>query len=110
MRQTAEELAEKLNGKAAGSGWMARCPAHEDRKASLSIAAGDDGRVLLHCHAGCQTADVVAAMGLRLADLMPERANPNGDARPQIVATYDYVDADGRLLYQVRRMRRPSAS
>ena len=36
-----------------GGGWQARCPAHEDRQASLSVSTGDDGRVLLHCHAGC---------------------------------------------------------
>jgi hypothetical protein len=52
-----------------GRGWTAKCPAHEDRTASLSITAGDDGRVLLHCFAGCCTADVVAAAGLQIADL-----------------------------------------
>ena len=35
------------------SGWMARCPGHEDRHPSLSIREGDDGRILIHCHAGC---------------------------------------------------------
>jgi hypothetical protein len=43
-----------------GNGLSARCPAHEDRRVSLSIAVGDDGRVLLHCHAGC-TAEAMAA-------------------------------------------------
>jgi hypothetical protein len=56
-----------------GNGWTARCPAHDDRTASLSIADGDDGRVLVHCFAGCAVADIVAAVGLTLADLFPER-------------------------------------
>lgn len=56
-----------------GRGWTARCPAHEDKTASLSITAGDDGRVLLHCFAGCAAADVVAAAGLTVADLFVRR-------------------------------------
>jgi len=57
--------------KRAGRGYAARCPAHEDRSASLSIAAGDDGRVLLHCFAGCSTDTVLAALGLQPRDLFP---------------------------------------
>ncbi len=48
--------------------WLARCPAHEDRRPSLSIREGDDGRVLIYDFAGCGAADVVAALGLDLAD------------------------------------------
>ena len=54
-------------------GYTARCPAHEDRTASLSITSGDDGRVLLHCFAGCSAADVVSATGLQIADLFVRR-------------------------------------
>ena len=49
--------------------WEAECPAHDDQRASLSIAEGDDGRVLLHCHAGCTTKAVCDALGLQLSDL-----------------------------------------
>lgn len=56
-----------------GRGWIAKCPAHEDRTASLSIAVGDDGRVLLHCFAGCSAADVVSAVGLEISDLFVRR-------------------------------------
>jgi hypothetical protein len=52
-----------------GGGWEARCPAHEDRSPSLSVRVGDDGRVLVYCHAGCRTEDVVAAIGLSRRDL-----------------------------------------
>ncbi|MCY1206635.1 hypothetical protein D9M72_182090 [compost metagenome] len=52
-------------------GFTARCPAHDDRNPSLSIKEGDDGRVLLHCFAGCTPQEVVADLGLTLADLFP---------------------------------------
>jgi hypothetical protein len=65
-----ERLLSRLDG-VRGSGqyrWMAKCPAHEDRTASLSIRDAD-GRVLICCHAGCSAGDVVTATGLSLSDL-----------------------------------------
>ena len=53
--------------------WMACCPAHQDKTASLSIKDLPDGRVLLHCFAGCDPDSVLAAIGLTFADIMPER-------------------------------------
>ena len=44
------------------SGWLARCPAHADRGPSLSLANAPDGRLLLHCFAGCTFAEVRAAL------------------------------------------------
>ena len=55
-----------------GKGWSARCPAHEDRRPSLSVSEGDDGRALVHCHAGCTVDAICDAVGLRVADLMPD--------------------------------------
>ena len=48
--------------------WLARCPAHPDRSPSLSVAE-KDGRVLVHCFAGCAVDDVLEAVGLSLGDL-----------------------------------------
>jgi hypothetical protein len=45
-----------------GAGWVARCPAHEEREPSLSIGIGREGTVLLHCFAGCSFPDIVAAL------------------------------------------------
>lgn len=56
-----------------GQGWRADCPNGHKSRGTLSVAQGDDGRVLLHCFAGCGTADVLGALGLALADVMPER-------------------------------------
>ena len=53
------------------SGKNYQCPAHDDATASLSLTEAD-GKALLHCHAGCQNDDVVAALGLTLADLFDE--------------------------------------
>lgn len=52
-----------------GAGYVARCPAHEDKAPSLSVRAGDDGRALLYCHAGCDYEAIVAAVGLQPSDL-----------------------------------------
>lgn len=52
--------------------WIACCPAHKDRTPSLTVRALDDGRILVHCFAGCGAADVMAAIGLETADLFPK--------------------------------------
>lgn len=108
-------LANLSDHKKTATDWMARCPAHEDRRASSSVAEGDDGRVLVKCHAGCTVEEVCAAVGLRLADLMPApTAIPsNGKstrkegvlgAKPRIRSTYDYRDESGNVVFQVVRL------
>ncbi len=57
--------------------YMACCPAHDDSDPSLAINEANDGRILLHCFAGCPAGDVVAAIGLSLSDLFPEGAIDN---------------------------------
>jgi hypothetical protein len=54
-----------------GAGWSARCPAHDDRSPSLSIASGSDGRVLLYCHAGCRFDEIASALGMATKELFP---------------------------------------
>jgi putative DNA primase/helicase len=58
----AETIAKALGGRKAGSGWVARCPAHDDRTPSLSLADGHDGRLLVKCWAGCSAHNVLAAL------------------------------------------------
>jgi hypothetical protein len=62
------------------SRWLTRCPAHEDRRASLSVRELDDGRVLVHCFAQCPTEQVLAAVGLTFDDLFPPRIPSTGSA------------------------------
>jgi hypothetical protein len=62
---TAEDIAKVLGGRRAGAGWMARCPAHDDREPSLSIRQGEDCKVLVRCHAGCKQARLIAVLRSR---------------------------------------------
>lgn len=55
------------------SGWVAQCPAHDDKHPSLSISVGDDGRILLHCFAGCSVEEICDALGIGIRDLFPEQ-------------------------------------
>jgi hypothetical protein len=59
-----------------GTGWEALCPSHDDHHPSLRIDEGEGGRVLLACRSHkCSAASIVAAIGLKLADLMPSNSN-----------------------------------
>lgn len=63
----------RLDGvRAYRDGHIAKCPAHADRTASLSVKELPDGRILLHCFAGCPAAAVTDAVGLTLSDLFPQ--------------------------------------
>ena len=102
---TLEEILARLDGVTGHDGqYMARCPAHEDKQASLSVSSGKDGRVLIKCQAGCSHKAVMAALGLSERDLFP--AKPSGTPKrekPHIVATYAYKDAQGALLAEKLR-------
>jgi hypothetical protein len=76
----------------------AKCPTHSDARPSLVVTRRDD-KVLIRCFAGCRTSDVVRAIGLKMADLFGGRVSPIA-AKPEIVATYDYIDLAGVLLAQ----------
>jgi hypothetical protein len=84
---------------------MACCPAHDDRKASLSIRIEENGRTLLKCHANCKTESIVEALGLQMRDLSPEGNGQGHHSKPDrhIAAAYDYVNFDGNLSYQAVR-------
>lgn len=89
------ELLSRLEGVKGHSGqYMAKCPAHEDKRASLCVSRGDDGRILMKCQAGCSTEAVTAALGLSMTDLFPEKPQKY----KKIVATYQYKDESGNLL------------
>jgi hypothetical protein len=53
------------------STWIACCPAHDDKNPSLAIRQVDDGRILIHCFAGCSAAEILDALGLSFDDLYP---------------------------------------
>lgn len=77
-------LAQLTNVRPTGrDSWRADCPSgHRHARGSLSITQVDDGRLLLHDFAGCDTYRILSAIGLELADLYPERIrDPSPEAR-----------------------------
>lgn len=86
-------LLSRLDGvRVTGAGrWIARCPAHEDRSPSLAIREMDDGRVLLHDFAGCETEAILAAIGLEFAALFPARSTTQ--QRSPLVSRVAAMDA-----------------
>ena len=68
--------------KSTRSGWASRCPAHDDQSPSLSVREGDDGKTLVHCHAGCTPEDVCQQLGLGLSDLMTSPASRRNTPSP----------------------------
>jgi putative DNA primase/helicase len=95
--------------------WKARCPAHDDRTPSLGLWVGRNGALLIRCWArhGCTLGAILEAKGLTMRDLFPDqddRSEPkrHGAAwqeapKRRVVATYDYRDEVGQLLYQAIR-------
>lgn len=87
----AAEIVARLDGvHERGPGkWSAKCPAHEDRSPSLSVAEIGDGTTLLHCFAGCRPLDICHAIGIEFRDLFPAGRIRRVDhrERPRLSAT-----------------------
>jgi AAA domain-containing protein/Toprim domain-containing protein len=83
-----------------------QCLAHEDRRASLSVTEGRDGRAVVKCHAGCTYDEIIASVpGVAPGDLTPSEARSNGQRRE--IEAYTYTDEDGAPLYEVVRFANP---
>jgi len=88
------------------NGWVTHCPAHGDEHPSLSLTEGENGKILVYCHAGCDQAEVIQALVDR--DLWPSRTvNPGAySSRPpqgELLEAYSYLDETGTLLFQACR-------
>lgn len=73
--------------------WLARCPGHADKSASLSIRELEDGRVLVHDFAGCSVAEILAAVGLEFDALFPPRWAENASRVRQAFPAADVLKA-----------------
>ena len=75
-----------------GSQWIARCPAHPDRRPSLSLGQTDAGVVLLHCLAGCATDDLCGYW---------ETVDGERKREPGILEAFDITseEADGLIIW-----------
>ena len=90
-----------LTPKQNAKGWSCRCPAHEDRNPSLSIAAGDNGGAVVTCHAGCTLDAIVGSLRLTKKDIMPPRDHrPRKPAtKPAATKTYATPEAAAKAEY-----------
>lgn len=82
--------------------WDARCPAHDDRSPSLSIRSAGES-ILIHCFAGCDPGDVLAAVGLSWRDLFADpwdaaRLRPNEGARRYALRPLDPLELERQIL------------
>ena len=75
--------------------YQSRCPAHDDRGPSLSIRETEDGRVLLHCFAGCSVHDVLASVGMEINDLFPPSEIQHGKPERRPFPAADVLRAIG---------------
>ena len=98
-----DHLLQHLTGtRSTGRGtWIARCPAHDDKHPSLSIRETADGKVLVKCWTGCSVDAVVAAAGLELSDLFPERPSHRGKPERRPFPAADVLRAVGREVLLV---------
>lgn len=96
--------------------WEACCPAHDDKRPSLTLRIGRDGNLLIKCQRnqgeGCPTALVMSAIDCTLEDLWPDNKRFTGGGYKSKVtkkfsASYDYRDEAGTLLFQVLRFTLP---
>lgn len=68
--------------------YICLCPAHNDKQASLSLKELSDGRILIHCFAGCSALNVLDAVGLEFSDIIPDKI---GEFKPQTKSFNPYV-------------------
>ena len=100
--RTADFLSHLENVRKSGKSWNARCPAHPDQHPSLYVTERDC-KILLICRSQrCSAESIVKALGLHLSDLFVE--SDRSRKRSKIIATYDYTDEQGNLLYQTVRL------
>lgn len=121
---TFDSVINELKAKRIGGGkYQAKCPAHDDKCASLTISSGKDGngddKLLLFCHAGCGFTSIINALPknhnsnnqsvIQMNETTPspsqllKSTTKKPNKPPQLVATYDYTDQDGVVRFQVLR-------
>ncbi len=102
MATLSEFLAVHDNVRRNGNGYLMRCKGHEDRQSSLS-AKEADGKILVHCFAGCPAEQIVGAVGWELKDLFLESKMADDGARvvrgrkPATVTRWEIRDGNGEL-------------
>lgn len=96
-----------VDRKISETSYQVKCPVHGDQKASLTISE-KDGRILMYCHAGCETEDILQEVGLTTRDLIVKSsAEEDFKNLPKwqrgLEAMYDYFDDAGNYAYSKLR-------
>lgn len=89
-----------------GNGEEAKClcPSHGDKKASLSIKHDKaNDKIVMFCHVGCETKDILQTVGLTFADLGTNCEKKESD--PNIVAVYQYKNANKEVIFEKVRFK-----
>ena len=97
MRQKKNNIADlllQLSGvRRSGGGWIARCPAHDDKAPSLSFTITESGRLLAHCFSGCSFEEIRLALGLSGEHFFPSsRTTEIGGPTPEQIGTQTKAD------------------
>lgn len=87
----------KPNG---NNSYMVQCPCHNDKKQSLSITEKDN-KILLNCFCGCNTKDILFAVGLDMKDLYNDTNYNTFKTKPPKPAdvTYFYTENIKKTRY-----------
>lgn len=96
--QTRVILDRLQNVKKSGDGWMCSCPSHGGN--DCLTVSDEDGKTLIHCFAGCDTGDVMAAIGLSLRDLFADSLNPERKREYQIRSAQK-ARSQARLILEI---------
>lgn len=89
--------------KKTAKGVLVVCPAHADNDPSLHVSAAAKDGIILFCQSGCDTRNVLSAVGKTFADISASNGHKPSKTRPKIETAYDYRDESGELIYQVVR-------
>jgi len=79
--------------KTTSESWLACCPAHNDKSPSLTVRELDDGRVLVHCFAGCSVESILGAVGLTFDALFPDKLVENAKPLRRPFPAADVLEA-----------------
>lgn len=102
------EVLDRLNRvkKTGENQYIACCPAHRDDKPSLSIS-GSNGKILLHCQAGCDTQRIVEAIGIQMKDLYIQERSGGGW---ELLRDHLYHDEAGSVIAKKELYLKPDGS
>jgi DNA primase len=103
-----DELLNRLDGvrKADKGNYICRCPAHDDRMASLTIKEADDGRVLLNCFAGCGALQILNSIGMDWDALFPDTRETLRPVKQRISsrAAFEQMSLESTIVFHYAKM------